>query len=160
MIFTTAYRDYAVEGFELNAIDYLLKPIVFTRFFKAIERFLASRTVSALTTQLEPQSTQAEFLFIRTDRKEVKAVLADILYVKSIKDYIKIHTAGTYYLAKETLSAFHQRLGDSFICVHRSYIVNSYRITAFTKHGIEIGEIEVPVSEGYRESIMKRLGFE
>ncbi len=154
VIFTTAYRDYAVEGFELEAVDYLLKPIVFARFFKAIERFLAGNTRS------EKNSTSIdsrEWFFIREDRKDIKINIADILFVKSLKDYVQVHTTKTVHTIKDTLYAFENRLNQDFVRVHRSYIVNRRHVTAITKYDIEIGNIEVPISDKYRDNVNARL---
>jgi two-component system LytT family response regulator len=139
VIFTTAYRDYALEGFELDAVDYLLKPIVFQRFFKGIEKFLA--------TQKESNS----YLFIRENRKQIK--LDDILYVESLKDYIKIYLAEETHLTKYGISAFEEELDFCLMRVHRSFIVNSGKVTAYTKQDVEIGEAEIPIGENYKEKL-------
>ena len=154
VIFTTAYRDYAVEGFELEAVDYLLKPIVFARFFKAIERFLAGKNKSTITpTPIDSR----EWFFVREDRKDIKIHIADILYVKSLKDYVQIHTIKAVHTIKDTLYAFENRLNQDFVRIHRSYIVNRRHVTAITKHDVEIGNIEVPISDKYRDNASAHL---
>jgi len=157
VIFTTAYRDYAVEGFELNAVDYLLKPIVFGRFFKAIEKFLSLRAAKLPTVTAEPESIRMESIFIRKNRKQVKVYLDDILYIDSLKDYIQIHLAEEKHVIKQGITAFERELDDRFIRVHRSYIVNREKVTAFTRNDIEIGKVEIPVGESYKE-VLDRLG--
>lgn len=154
VIFTTAYRDYAIDGFELNAVDYLLKPIVFARFFQAIERFQALHETNPLVenTNLE---TAKGYIFVRKDRKQVKVELADILYVQGLKDYIQIYLESTsvVHTIKQGIGAFEKELGDDFIRVHRSYIVNRTKVSAFTRNDVEIGEVEIPIGESYRHDL-------
>lgn len=156
VIFTTAYRDYAVEGFELEAIDYLLKPIVFSRFFKAIERY---RQVTTFIASVESKQalSRDDFIFVREDRRQVKILLSNILYVQGLRDYLQIHTRTGSHVVKETMLAFVQRLGPFFLRVHRSYIVNRDCVTAFTLHDIEIGDIEIPIGESYRNEVRDLL---
>ena len=129
VIFTTAYRDYAVEGFELDAVDYLLKPITFHRFFKATEKFLATQLTTTKDSEITTESKPAH-VFVREDRKQVKIMLSDILFVESLKDYIKIHTVTKHHLTKCSISAFEKELDDRFLRVHRSFIVNLNHVTA------------------------------
>lgn len=157
VIFTTAYRDYAVEGFELNAVDYLLKPIVFGRFFKAIEKFLSTRTSKTPVVREEKESNRQESIFVRKNRKQVKIFFDDILYIDSLKDYIQIHLTDGHHVIKQGITAFEKELDDRFIRVHRSYIINRDKVTAFTRNDIEIGEVEVPIGESYKD-VLERLG--
>ncbi|MEO1245297.1 MAG: response regulator transcription factor [Pseudomonadota bacterium] len=162
VIFTTAYRDYAVDGFELAAVDYLLKPIVFSRFFKAVERFLAARIQGSGArlpeSELSLSSPQPDHVFIRVDRKDVKLTLADVIYVQGLKDYVKIHTDRDVYIVKSGVAAICERLGDDFVRVHRSYIVNRNQVTAISGHDVELGRAEVPIGDRYREAALARLG--
>ncbi|WP_234418231.1 LytR/AlgR family response regulator transcription factor [Aquimarina aquimarini] len=156
VIFTTAYRDYALDGFELNAVDYLLKPITFGRFFKAVEKFLELQSI------VQPQSIaistkRDNFIFIRKDRKQVKVHFDNILYIESVKDYIKIHLAGENHLIKHSITAFEDNLDDRFLRTHRSYIVNTDKITAYTKHDIEIDAIEIPIGDSYKSAVIDRM---
>jgi len=157
VIFTTAYRDYALDGFELNAVDYLLKPITFGRFFKAIENFLALQP-----TKTNQQSTPAianhapEFIFIRKDRKQVKVFFEDILYIESVKDYIKIKLKDQNHLIKHSITSFQDQLDSRFLRIHRSFIINKDKVTAYTKHDVEIEDIEIPIGERYKE-VIKQL---
>ena len=151
VIFTTAYRDYAVDGFDLNAIDYLLKPITFERFFQAIEKFLVSKKVSKTISQ-ESVKTK-EFIYLKYNRKNIKIIFDDILYIESIKDYIMIHLESSKIEIKHGLTALEVKLDDRFVRVHRSYLVNKQKITAFTKKDIEIGNIEIPIGDNYKDLI-------
>lgn len=154
VIFTTAYRDYAIDGFELNAVDYILKPITFQRFFNAIEKFRALQIASIPTPIVTPTSeNNTSFIYIRKDRKQVKVNFEDILYIESLKDYIKIHLANEQHITKTSISAFLQKLDHRFIRIHRSYIINKDQITAYTKNDIEIGRMEIPIGDNYRKDI-------
>lgn len=150
VIFTTAYRDYAIEGFELDAIDYLLKPIVFERFFRAIEKFITHQKINDTT---EKRTS----IYIQIKKKNIKVVLNDILYIESLKDYIKIHLSNEKLVFKHGITAFEQKLDNYFLRVHRSYIINSEKITAYTKNDVEIGNIEIPIGEFYKEATLEKL---
>ncbi|MDB4292257.1 LytTR family DNA-binding domain-containing protein [Maribacter sp.] len=156
VIFTTAYRDFALDGFELNAIDYLLKPITFARFFKAIQKFLASKQTATVPTENLGQ-TKNDFVFVRKDRKQVKVFFKDILYVESVKDYMKIVTEGETHLIKHSITSFQQLLDNRFTRTHRSYIVNTNKITAYTKQDVEIGKLEIPIGESYKPAVLRVL---
>ena len=153
VIFTTAYRDYALDGFELDAIDYLLKPIVFQRFFKAIEKFFASQKLVVAPSVSPLKSTTNDVIYIRENRKQVKVKLDEILYIESLKDYIKIHLSDENHMTKYSISSFEKELDARFIRVHRSFIVNRDKITAFSKHDVEISNIEIPIGEKYKNNI-------
>jgi len=156
VIFTTAYRDFALDGFELNAIDYLLKPITFARFFKAIEKFLEHRQI-----RLSPENTEIEekkdYIFVRKDRKQVKIFFDEILIIQSVKDYLKIITEKETHLIKKSLKSLEEILDERFLRTHRSYIVNFNKITAYTKRDIEIEKIEVPIGDIYKKQVRERL---
>lgn len=157
VIFTTAYRDYAVDGFELNALDYLLKPIFFERFFLAIQKFLKQVKKQEVKPR-EPSNNTSDFLFVNKAKKQIKVVFDDILYVESLKDYIKIHLKeGEPLTVKESISVFEKRIDDRFIRLHRSYIVNSEKITAYTKNDVEIGRIEIPIGNNYKDNLLPFL---
>jgi two-component system, LytTR family, response regulator len=156
VIFTTAYRDYAIEGFELNAIDYLLKPITFERFFKSVNKFLSLKTPINMVVE-EKQVVEQKSIFVRKDRKQVKILLEDILYVEGLKDYVKIHLCHEQQVVKHTLSSFEQLLDNRFLRIHKSFIINKDRISAYSKTDIEIGKIEIPIGEQYRAVVAKML---
>lgn len=155
VIFTTAYRDYALDGFELNAVDYLLKPITFGRFFKAIEKFLELHPTQKIENTSSENALNIASIFIRKDRKQVKVFLDDILYIESVKDYIKIHTNDVNHMIKHSTTSFLELLDFRFLRVHRSYIVNLDKITAYTKHDVEIGKIEIPIGDSYKNVLTK-----
>jgi len=150
VIFTTAYREYALEGYELNVVDYLLKPIIFTRFLKAIEKFLES-------TNKAKASLEPNHIYIQSNKKNIKIILEEVLYIESLKEYVQIHFKNKKVLFKCGITAFEEKLNSHFLRVHRSYIVNTNMITAFTKRDIEIGDIEIPIGDSYKESVLKNL---
>lgn len=154
VIFTTAYRDYAIDGFDLNAVDYLLKPIVFERFFKAIQKFLETQTSKEEKNNKEVViEKKKDFIYISKSRKQIKIFLDDISYVESLKDYIKIHLQKDKLSIKHKISSFEDVLDDRFCRIHRSYIINKDKITAYTKDDVEIGNIEIPIGGNYRKAI-------
>jgi DNA-binding LytR/AlgR family response regulator len=160
VIFTTAYRKFAVEGFELDAVDYLLKPISFERFLKAINK------VMDVSLEKIPGSNQAAvapppadpFIHFRADRKMMKIALGDILYIESLKDYIKVVTRSRTIVTKQSISSLEENLPkDSFVRIHRSYIVSLSKIDSYTSELIEIAKQELPISRMYRLEVEKLL---
>jgi two-component system LytT family response regulator len=160
IIFTTAYREYAVDGFDLMAVDYLLKPISFERLLQAINKYFDERTVR-ITKVTEGSAEEPEdFIFVRSDRKMVKVNFQDIRMVESLGDYLKIHMDGDRVLVtRETISTLEARLPHrDFLRVHRSFIVSVHKIESFTSEIVTIGSQEIPISRSHREEVMKRLG--
>ncbi len=156
IILTTAYREYAIESYEIDVVDYLLKPISFTRFFKAINKYLK------LVTDTAPNSSssinkQSGSIYVYSNKKNVKVNFDDILYIESIKDYVKIHTKNKSIISKDTITRYESLLPNSFFRVHRSYIINSTKISAFTQHDIEIGEKEIPIGISYKKKVVELL---
>lgn len=158
IIFTTAYREYAVESYELDVIDYLLKPITMDRFFKSITKYF-DKTGNPTIQKEVPLTTVTEddHIYVNTNRKYVKVVFKDVLYVESIKDYVRIHLENGSISTKDKISLFEQKVPPYFMRVHRSYMVNIRKITGYTKQDIEIGEIEIPIGISYKKGVMKIL---
>ena len=157
VIFTTAYREYAVEGFNLKAVDYLLKPIAFDRFLEAVNAFF--ETVN-LTTSSESviASPLSDFFFVRSERKMVKVNFESILYIESLSDYVKIHQENRTIVTRETISNIEVKLPQSdFLRIHRSYIVAMNSIDSYTNEFIEIGKKALPISRTYKEAILKKM---
>lgn len=159
IIFTTAYRKFALEGFELDAVDYLLKPISFERFLKGINKVLQTSIQAPDFLPRENQNNQPEpSIYFRTERKMVKVLLDDILYIESLKDYIKVITASKQIITKQTISALEETLpSDQFLRIHRSYIVAINKIDAFTAEDVEIGKKELPIGRMYHHEVNKAL---
>ena len=158
VIFTTAYREYAVEGYELDVVDYLLKPISFNRFFKAINKYFSLADAGRNAPLAPPApAPQEEHLYIKSNKRTYKVRIGEILYVESLKDYIKVHLADKRIVTKEKISDFQDRLPENFLRVHRSFIVNLSEITAFSANDIEINGVEIPIGISYKQQVLDRL---
>ena len=161
VIFTTAYRKYAVEGFELDAVDYLLKPISFERFLKAVNKILQTdiEIIQPNTTSPENNSDPGRlFLYFRADRKMVKVLLDDILFIEGLKDYIKIITTSKTIITKHLLSSLEEMLPkDAFLRVHRSYIVAINKIDSYNADSVEIAKKEIPVGRLFKHDVNRVL---
>ena len=170
VIFTTAYRDYAVESYELAAVDYLLKPITFSRFYQAVNKFLGDSPVhhhqgsrsgktrgSANSIPNDQGDQSSPTRFFNVNKKQVKVTLAAITYIESLKDYICIRTHEQELITKERISDIVTELPKSFLRVHRSFIVNLDQVTAFTAHYLEIGDIEIPIGVSFKQLVLQRL---
>lgn len=154
-ILTTAYREYALDGFELDVVDYLLKPVTFDRFFKAVEKYLRTNTSPALISSSEPQ-----FIYLKSGYKYFKIDLGDILYAESRKDYIRVVTRDRVIVAKYRLGDLEIELAEKgFLRIHRSYIVNLRQVTAFSAGELEIGKEQLPVGDSYRALVDKAIGY-
>ncbi len=152
VIFTTAYREYAVDGFDLQAIDYLLKPISLERLMKAVQKFLELQSKDKI------QQTPHEFTFFRCDRKMVKINFNDLLYTESCGDYIKLHTNQKTHITRETITTIIEKLPEQhFIRIHRSFIINISKIDSFTNEHITIGRSSTPISRSYRSTVAHLL---
>jgi DNA-binding LytR/AlgR family response regulator len=163
-IFTTAYPHYAVEGFNLNAVDYLVKPIPFHRFLTAVNRaheiFLLKKEDSKLAVQSTAQVESVNFIFVKSEYDNIKINFDDIKYIEGLKDYIKIFS--TSHKPILTLSSF-KKIEDKlprnlFIRVHRSYIVSLKYIHSVQRNRILIDQIRIPIGLNYKDEFIKRIG--
>jgi two-component system LytT family response regulator len=148
VIITTAYHQYAVEGFDLNVADYLLKPIEFERFLVAVNKVKAAKT-----EQQTPlvEDAPKDHLFVNMNKKRVKILFADILYLESQMDYVKIVTTKRSYLASLTTTEIEKLLpAKLFKRVHRSYIISINRIDSYTSEIVEINGVQIPIGRSYR----------
>jgi DNA-binding LytR/AlgR family response regulator len=161
IIFTTAYRKYAVEGFDLNAVDYLLKPIPFERFLKAVNKIMNTTIQQANYLEggsIAEKEPAENFIHFRSDRKILKISLDDILYIESLKDYIKVVTNTKTFLTKHSISSLEENLPThSFIRIHRSYIIAINKIEFYTNELVGVGKQELPISRMYRHEVEKIL---
>lgn len=171
VIFTTAHRDYAPESYEVNAIDYLLKPIMFDRFLKATQKvkdILANSSppstshpiIQSTHHPITPSSSHPGFIFIKSDSRHIKVDLSEILYIEGMRDYVAIHTT-THPHPIMTLSGIEKMLqrlpASDFMRVHRSYIVSLRHISLVQYNHIHIGKQEIPVSGSYKEAVLARI---
>ncbi|PQA90932.1 DNA-binding response regulator [Chryseobacterium shigense] len=140
-IFTTAYRDFAIEGFELEAVDYLLKPITFERFFKSVERVLRNR-----------KDTTEDFIIFKTEGMNRKVLMEEIVYFESQGNDIKmILVSGESIVSKRTLTDMDSVLsGKGFVRIHRSFMINSSFVTGFNHHEVLLGSYQIPVGRSYK----------
>ncbi|MEQ9402659.1 MAG: LytTR family DNA-binding domain-containing protein [Cyclobacteriaceae bacterium] len=159
VIFTTAYREYAVESYELDVDDYLLKPIAFDRFLKAVNKIVENGNHTHQTDSTEPAEEDPPYLFLKADRKMVKVFLKDIQYIESLKDYVRIKTSdGREIVSLQKISYLEQKLPeDCFLRIHRSYIIPINKIEAFSSTSVEIGGKEIPVGRNYKPQVQKVL---
>lgn len=161
VIFTTAFRKYAVDGFELDAVDYLLKPISFERFLKAVNKVLRSNISVAdnkETAVITKEDAADAFIYLRADRKNIKILLSDILFIESLKDYIKVITKDKTIIAKQSISSFEETLPTGkFLRVHRSFIISVNKIDSYNQDLIQINKYEIPISRSYRHEFEKAL---
>ncbi|TGD79595.1 LytR/AlgR family response regulator transcription factor [Hymenobacter wooponensis] len=164
VIFTTAYEAYALEGFNLNAVDYLVKPFAFDRFVqaaqKAQDRLQARRpTDTAAPTPAPPAPTPTDdFIFVKADYHTQRINLRDIRYLEGLKDYIKIYTGGKPVLTLNSLKAFEDRLpSQDFVRVHRSYIVALSWIDSIRKNRIYLGDAIIPIGDSYADAFHKLI---
>ncbi len=155
IIFTTAYRDYAVDGFNLNVVDYLLKPIAFERFFQAVQK---TTTIPESKTIEKNEPISKNFMFVRADRKMVKVNFKEILYLESLGDYLKIFLEKQTIVTRETMNNITSKLPqNTFIRIHRSYIVSLNKINSYTNEFIEINNKALPISRSYKETVLQKL---
>lgn len=157
VIFTTAYREYAVEGFNLKAVDYLLKPIAFDRFLEAVNRFLELEKPSQLDVVSE-ETISSDFFFVRSDRKMVRINFDDIIFIESLSDYIKIHLKDKAVVTRETITNIEAKLPQHlFLRTHRSFIVAMKMIESYTNEYVELHKKAIPISRSYKDSILNKL---
>lgn len=159
VIFTTAYREYALEGYELEVVDYLLKPISFERFLKAISKVFDDNNYRpnpqagfTITSDEEP------FVYFKVDKRMVKIRLNDILVIESIKDYVKVKTAEKEIVTHQQISYLEHKLPeDKFLRIHRSFIVAIDKIEAFSATEVEINKKYVPIGRNYKNDVIEKL---
>lgn len=160
VIFTTAYRKYAIEGFELDAVDYLLKPISFDRFLKAVNKILDLNLQSNTknSSPENPVEPAQPFLYLRVDRKMIKVLFSEILYIEGLRDYIRIFTTSKTIITKHLLASLEEMLpSDAFLRIHRSYIISIGKIDSFNSDTIEVGKKELPIGRLFKHDVSKLL---
>lgn len=162
IVLTTAFPEYALEGYDLDVIDYLLKPIQFERFLKAVNKAALQIGVTTPSFPTPPHKQEdkndSSYLYFRTDRKMVKVMLDEIIYIEGMKNYIKIITATGTVITKNSMAAIEAMLPETgFIRTHRSYIVSRSKIRSYTGELIEIANTEIPIGKLFKNNVMKLL---
>jgi DNA-binding LytR/AlgR family response regulator len=163
VIFTTAYSEYALEGFELNAVDYLLKPISFERFLRAVDKIyqLAENKARPIITHETSVSDHETFIYLKVERKTVKVNVNDILWIESLRDYVKVVIKDQVYITRQKISMLEEMLPENrFVRIHRSFIVALAKIDSFYSYSIEVAGHELPIGRNYKQDVQKKLKAE
>ncbi len=160
VIFVTAYREYAIEGFELDAVDYLVKPVSFERFFKAItklNRLIGKDEMLAIdnANMTKPDA----FVYLKVDKSMKKILINDIEYIESCKDYVMLYVAGAKnFLVKQSISSMENLLlGHKFMRVHRSFMVSLSKVSGYNGLSIQLDSKEIPIGRLYKQAVMEKL---
>jgi len=164
VILTTAYSEYALDGFELDVLDYLLKPITFNRFLKAVNKFIVQTNhpypFIEQNTKPESQKYENAFMYLKSDKVMVKVKLIDILYIESLKNYVKIYTSGKEIKTFISITQMEQKLPASkFIRIHRSFIVPIDKVEAFSQNTIHIENKILPIGRSYKREVKKHFDY-
>lgn len=155
VIFTTAYPQYALEGFEVNALDYLVKPFTFERFLKAA---LKAKEFYEIRETNNSGGKTSDYFFIKADNKLVKIFFDELLYVEALQNYVTIHTPSKKYMTYLTFKAVEEYLPpDKFLKVHKSYIVAASKIDSIEGNDIRIGQQHIPISRNQKDEVMEKL---
>lgn len=156
VVITSANKNYAIEGFELNVVDYLLKPLTLERVVRAVNKIIEKKSKKIAQSS---NNDSSEFIFLKENKKMIRLNVGDILYFESVKDYVKVVTPSKTVVTKQNLSYFEQSLKSTdFIRVHRSFIVSIKHIDAFTSSAVEIGKVEIPIGRLYKDEALRKLG--
>lgn len=170
VIFTTAYRDYAVESYELNVLDYLVKPIPFQRFLKALHKakkyielvnrnsLLRENHAFESHENIHPVHKEEAFIFLKVDKKRVKIALDDIFHIESLKDYIRVFTKNDEYIVHQSLTKITESLPEKyFMRVHRSYTISLRKVSAIDGNQVEINGKWIPIGRLYQQQVKEKL---
>jgi len=159
VIFVTAYRDYAVEGYELDAVDYLVKPVSFERFFKAITKLNRMMGKETISTSVDYKSNPEAFVYLKVDKDMKKIFVNDIVYIESWKDYIKLFLVnGKNLIVKQTITAMENLLSEhKFMRVHRSYMVSLNKISGYNGISVQLETKEIPIGRLYKQVVLEKL---
>ena len=162
VILTTAFREYAVEAFELDVIDYLVKPVTQERFMKAISKFNHYNAIPIGKTDASDDFDKA-YIFLKVGKEQTKVYLKDILYIEGLKDFIKVHTPQKTFVASERISYMEDKLPENkFVRVHKSFIIALGKITGIQAEQVLLGDIALPLGRVFKKDFMKKtltLGF-
>ena len=155
VVLITAYRDFALEGFELEVLDYLLKPVSEARFIQALQKFEKTNKASAKATS--SNTTENDYILLKSERKTFKIPFTEIEMIESKGDYIEVFYKESSLQSKIAISAIEQELPAQFIRTHRSFIINTQFLKAFTAEEVELQNHSVPIGRSYREAVLKGL---
>jgi len=159
VIFVTAYREFAMDGYELDAIDYLLKPVSFEIFLKAVSKVKRLMGHDYIIQAEESRKNPEAFVYMKVDKSMQKVFVNEILYVESRRDYVKVFlSTGKSFLAKQSISSMINLLSEqSFLRVHRSFLVSVDKITGYNNNDIQLGSLEIPIGKLYKQQVMEAI---
>jgi DNA-binding LytR/AlgR family response regulator len=162
VIITTAYREYALEGFELDVVDYLVKPITFERFLKSINKFYQTfqDQVQVVTGASSDKTQDESFIYVKENKKVIKVYLNEIRYIEGLSEYVQIYTDKRKIITKTSMALMEEKLpSDNFLRIHKSYIVPVNKIEAFTANTVEINGKELPIGRNFKNAVLNSLNF-
>jgi DNA-binding LytR/AlgR family response regulator len=156
VIMTTAYREYAAEGFDLDVVDYLLKPIAFPRFLKAVNKVSHTNSLQdiAEVSPAESKPDSDETLWLKVDKKIVPVMMRDILFIQSLKDYVRVVTPEKKLITYHTLQSLLEKLSSAFIRIHKSYIVQVSKISSIEGNIVHVGKEALPLGRSYKNDLL------
>lgn len=160
VIITTAYREYAIDSFELDVVDYLLKPITFERFLKSVNKYyqVSQEEIPVSAPVSEVIQSEEAFIYVRENKRVIKVNLNEILYIEGLSEYVQIYTDKKKIITKTSMTSLEEKLpGDGFLRIHKSFIVSMSRIEAFTAHTIEVPGKELPIGRSYKNTVLNTL---
>lgn len=162
VIITTAYREFALEGFELDVVDYLLKPITFERFLKSVNKYyqMNQEEVQVITGNSGDKASDESFIYVKENKKVVKVYLSEIKYIEGLSEYVQVYTDKRKIITKTSMAQMEEKLpGESFLRIHKSFIVSLNKIEAFTANTIEIQGKELPIGRSFKNAVISALNF-
>jgi DNA-binding LytR/AlgR family response regulator len=162
VIITTAYREYALDGFDLDVVDYLLKPITFERFLKSVNKYyqMNQDDVQLVTNQGNEKGAEETFIYVKENKKVIKIYLSEIKYIEGLSEYVQIYTDKRKVIVKTSLTLMEEKLpAEQFLRIHKSYIISVNKIEAFTANTIEIQNKELPIGRSYKNVVLNLLNF-
>jgi DNA-binding LytR/AlgR family response regulator len=162
VIITTAFREYALDGFELDVVDYLLKPITFERFLKSVNKYyqVSQEESQGVTNVSDVIQSDEAFIYVKENKRVIKVLLNDILYIEGLSEYVQIYTDKKKIITKTSLTNLEKKLpNDGFLRIHKSFIVSMSRIEAFTAHTIEVPGKQLPIGRSYKNLVLNALQF-
>lgn len=160
VIITTAYREHAVDAYDLDVTDYLLKPILFDRFLRSISKIYQLKQPQEVQSEetTRTQSYEEAYMYLKEDREMVKVFLKDILYIESLRDYVRVKTPAKQIVTYQKISYLEQKLPESkFIRVHRSFIVATDKVSSFSNNSVKINTFEIPIGRNYKNQALTVL---
>ncbi len=157
VIITTAFREYALDGFELDVVDYLLKPITFERFLKSVNKYyqVTSDDISNPVVENHNYSSEETFIYVKENKRVIKLQLSEILYIEGLSEYVQIYTEKKKIVTKLSMTSLEDKLpSDGFLRIHKSFIVSLSKVEAFTSHTIEVPGKELPIGRSYKPTVL------